>query len=115
MRQWLRLSRRNKKVKIYGVCNRLSYEHVYVFQDHTPIGEPYDVFEVELPNRYETYENVIGDTIISSPYGLNYFINECFKPGKEPVLYDDTKSAIITEKVKYTKLNEKQLYNAEYL
>lgn len=104
-----------KKIKIYGVCNRLSYEHVYVFQDHAPIGEPHDVFEVELPNGYEAYENVVGDTIISSPYGLNYFIYECFKPGKEPVLYDDTKSAIITKKVKYTKLNEKQLYNAEYL
>lgn len=77
--------RKMEKIKIYGVCNRLSYE------------------------------NVVGDTIISSPYGLNYFIYECFKPGKEPVLYDDTKSSIITKKLKHTKLNEKRLYNPECL
>lgn len=103
----------NAKIKIYGVCNRLSYEHVYVFQDHAPVGEPYDVFEVELPDGYDTYENVAGVTIILLPNGLTYFVCECFKPGKEPVITDYVKN--VTQKVKYTKLNDKQLYKAEYL
>lgn len=107
-----------EKVKIYGVCNRLSYEYVYVFQSHAPVSEPYDVFEVELPDGYTTFENVLGDTLISSPHGLVYFIQECFKPGKEPVLYDCTTNGgptNITKKVKYEKLNEKRLYNPECL
>ena len=107
-----------EKIKVYGVCNRLSYEYVYVFQDCAPVGEPYDIFEVELPDGYGIYENVVGNTVISSPYGLDYFVCDCFKPGKEPVLYDcttDGKPNNIVKKVKYEKLNEKRLYKPEYL
>lgn len=105
-----------EKITVYGVCNRLSYENVYVFQDHEPIEEPFDVFEVELPEGYEVGQTMLGSKIITTTNGYEMHTYEAFKPEKTPVLSTVNAAGYpIQIAVNYRKVNDRQMYNPRYL
>ena len=42
---------------------------------------------VEVPEGWELYENRIGKTMVTSPWGENYGINEVLQGNEKPCFY----------------------------
>ena len=83
-----------KTIEIYCNYGVLTAEkrNIYTFGNHHSTAACWDKMEVEIPTGWELYENQIGETMVTSPWGWNYEINEVLEGNEKPCFYAKDKS-----------------------
>ena len=76
-------------LKIYCNYGCLSAEkrNVYTYGAPGTTATCWDEMEVEVPEGWELYENRIGKTMVISPWGEGYEINEVLQGNEKPCFY----------------------------
>lgn len=76
-------------LKIYCNYGCLSAEkrNVYTYGVPGTTATCWDEMEVEVPEGWELYENRIGKTMVASPWGECYEINEVLQGNENPCFY----------------------------
>lgn len=77
------------KIKIYCNYGVLAAEKRNVYTYGAPHGAAtcWDEMTVEIPEGWETFENSMGDLMVTAPWGWNYEINEVLSGNKNPCFY----------------------------
>lgn len=75
-----------KSIKIFRNYGVLAAEkrNVYTYGAEHSQAVCSDEITVEIPEGWETYENDLGQTMLTAPWGWNYFINEVLSGNKNP-------------------------------
>nr|DAG80906.1 MAG TPA: hypothetical protein [Caudoviricetes sp.] len=74
------------KIKIYCNYGVLSAEkrNVYTYGNPDSTAACWDEITVETPEGWETYENYMGELMVTAPWGANYTINEVLEGNEKP-------------------------------
>lgn len=83
-----------KTIEIYCNYGVLAAEkrNVYTFGNHHSNATCWDKIKVEIPTGWEPYENQMGQTMVTAPWGWNYEINEVLGGNEKPCFYAKDKS-----------------------
>lgn len=79
-----------KKIEIYANYGVLSAEKrtVYTYGNPHPNGTCYEKIIVVVPDGWEMFQNQIGQTMVTAPWGWDYDINDVLKDlNGRPVFY----------------------------
>lgn len=76
-------------IKIYRNYGVLTAEKrsVYTFCAPHNTATCWDEMEVEVPENWKLYENQMGQTMVTAPWGWNYEINEVLQGNDNPCFY----------------------------
>lgn len=68
----------NESIEIYKNYGCLAHEKMIVYTYGSPeeTAKCYDKITVKIPDGWETFENYMGETILTAPLGKNYTIHE---------------------------------------
>lgn len=58
--------------------------NVYTYGNPNPTATCWDEMTVEIPEGWETYENYMGELMVTAPWGTNYTINGVLEGNKKP-------------------------------
>lgn len=61
--------------KNYG-CLSAEKKYIYTYGNPEATAKCYDIISVKIPDGWETYENLAGETILNSPDRKNYTVHE---------------------------------------
>lgn len=70
----------------YGVLSKEKI-NVYTFGAQHPHATCSDKMIVAVPEGWDVYENQMGQTMVTAPWGWDYEINEVLQGSKEPCFY----------------------------
>lgn len=74
------------KIEIYRNYGVLAREKIHTYTYGGPAGSAVcsDRITVSVPEGWTVGENTMGETLLTSPWGQNYLVNEVLKGAKYP-------------------------------
>lgn len=69
----------------YG-CLSKEKSAVYTYGNPQPTAKYHEEIAVKLPDGWETYESISGETILTAPWGENYTMHEVLCGNEYPCL-----------------------------
>lgn len=85
----------NNRIKIYKNFGVLSEEKkaVYTYGGSHPLAKASEVLYAKIPDTWEFSENYAGETLLVSPWGNTYLVNDVLSGDKQPYFeaYDTDK------------------------
>ena len=78
-----------KTIEIYCNYGVLAAEkrNVYTFGAEHPHATCSDKMTVAVPDGWEVFQNQMGQTMVTAPWGWNYEINEVLQGNEKPCFY----------------------------
>ena len=77
------------KIKIYCNYGVLAAEkrNVYTYGAPHSAATCWDEMTVEIPEKWDPYENNVGELMVTAPWGWSYSINEVLQGNEKPCFY----------------------------
>ncbi len=77
------------KIEIYCNYGVLGAEkrNVYTYGGPHPSAVDSDRMIVQIPDGWETFQNQVGETMVQTPWGWTYEINDVLQGNKTPCFY----------------------------